>query len=798
MHQSVEVELEDDEDAVAWSQSDLSRRQSLAAELASSREDEVLALHDTKSRHYVDNLCSLVTGNMAIICWVLGGVYISRPCTKPLSAFLIVLGFLAPFAACLPIVVRQWVYLHLRLKNIVTIAILAMSALYAVWLMLGQRWAFESSSKNCDADLSTATNCVVFILYLTAVVYAAKVIWYLALRARYSYKELIASCFRDPFPNTLQMSDDDFTRLEAEVSVSNDETHHPRGVRRPLALLALTIGAWSEASSAVVQQKLYGLPTGLAYYVQVAVGEPVYPSNSSQNTFNLLVDTGSANTAIVTADCCSSTNTALYSCSASSTCADQSQDISVSYITGSWSGNFVKDTFSSSELGVISSFPFAEIEQESNFIASGYDGIIGLGFPSIASPQSNPPTPYFETIQSAKSLPNVFSLLMCGALQSLMAENVDIDDALYAGELLLGGTEGKTGETYYKDELVYTPLVQERWFNVIVTNLAVGSSRLDVDCQDINSPRAIIDSGTSNIAFPSDVYTAVVDELKSQVQKVFPEMDSSFFSDETPCCSTVCNPTDSNSSLLSLPGLSISLALDDHSDQQITVTIPPEYIWRPILLTTTFGVRACRVFGISEGDITLLGDVFMDGLFTVHDRDSLRIGLGVAKSCPNKISSTKTVRVESLGSSHSFCDCVSSSDRKKSLLASFLPFSGKPCYFWLWWMYLVVASAMIILLSIGVFIWIAWKRRRLLRELEQIRNDQRQRQRQLSTGVNSDAPTPQFNFTGGAGTPPGGPSRDLPRPSTNPHSKSTSRSPRPTMASSADLESSRQITIHTP
>lgn len=466
-----------------------------------------------------------------------------------------------------------------------------------------------------------------------------------------------------------------------------------------------------------------------------------------QNKFNLLVDTGSANTAVVTADCCSLSNTALYSCSASSTCTSKGTTVSVSYITGSWSGELVEDTFSGSSLGAVTSVPFTEITQESNFIQSGYDGIVGLGYAAIASPTTKPPTPYFDKLQSTKSLANVFSMLMCGSLQMLTQANASLESSeseLYSGELILGGTSGANGESYHQGDLMYTPLVQNKWYNVVITDIKVANASLGLACKAINTPRSIVDSGTSNLAFPSDVYAAVLAQLKTDVRKVIPAATDSFFSDEVPCCSTLCDPTNADSKIYSLPPLSISLAVDGQ-DQQITVTIPPEYIWRPILVSSTAGVtRACRVFGISEGDITLLGDVFMDGLFTVHDRANDQLGFGVAKACPNGVTSSKTVTLEALsGGSSSLCDCVSDSDKKSSLLSSYFPLgSSKPCFFWQWWMYVVLVSVVLILVSIGVVFYISWRRRQLLKELRNL---------QTSQQVNQNAP-PAMERTGSSGS----------------------------------------------
>lgn len=451
----------------------------------------------------------------------------------------------------------------------------------------------------------------------------------------------------------------------------------------------------------------------------------------------------------MTADCCALTNAALYSCAKSSTCVTQDTSVSVSYITGSWTGALVQDTFSGAGIGAaVPSVPVVAIQTESSFVQTGYDGIVGLSYAAVGSPVGKAPTPYFDKMQSAKSLANVFSMLMCGSLQMLPQSNVSLaslandSSQMYAGELVLGGADGVNGERYYQGELAYTPLVQRKWYNVVLTDVRVSGASLGLSCKALNTPRSIVDSGTSNIAFPSAVFAAVVAQLKTDVRKVLPTAPDSFFSDDVPCCSALCDPTDAGSKIYKLPPLALAFAVSG-SDQQITISIPPEYIWRPILVTTTTGsVRACRVFGISEGDITLLGDVFMDGLFTVHDREHDRLGFGVAKTCPNGVTSAKNVTVEAL--SGSLCDCVSDADRKSSLLSSYFPIgSSKPCFFWQWWMYVVVVSVVVIIVAAAVVAYLSWRRRKLLKQLQDVRAARQQRpQRQLSDGLDRNLLTP--------------------------------------------------------
>jgi hypothetical protein len=194
-----------------------SRKQKLAAKIEDSKKEQIMYLHSQKSAHWIDSIYTFIVGNMSFVCWILGGLYWQRPCEKPLQLFLMILGCLAPFAACLPILIRQWFYLHLR-ANIVAIGIFGMSTTYFIWLLICQHLAFETSPATCDAELCTATNTVVFILFLNCLMYICKVIWYLLLRVRYTYRDLFLSCFKDPYPNPFALSDEDFYKLENQMN----------------------------------------------------------------------------------------------------------------------------------------------------------------------------------------------------------------------------------------------------------------------------------------------------------------------------------------------------------------------------------------------------------------------------------------------------------------------------------------------------------------------------------------------------------------------------------------------------
>ena len=122
----------------------------------------------------------------------------------------------------------------------------------------------------------------------------------------------------------------------------------------------------------------------VAYTVGITIGFPPYdvnePDRSKSNTFQLLLDTGSSNTAVTTPSCC--TSSVLYTCI--NTCVKSTVKVSVQYVVGEWKGNIVSDSFSSSELKIHKDIQFAEIITQSDFIQSGFQGILGIAYPALA------------------------------------------------------------------------------------------------------------------------------------------------------------------------------------------------------------------------------------------------------------------------------------------------------------------------------------------------------------------------------------------------------------------------------
>ena len=422
----------------------------------------------------------------------------------------------------------------------------------------------------------------------------------------------------------------------------------------------------------------------------------------------MIVDTGSANT-VVLGSCCTNNDeaTRVFVCDNSATCRQTSTSVRVDYAKGKIEGPLVVDTFSAPSLGEIREKSFVPIQAQENFLRDDYEGLLGVAYYELASSSGDKPPTFVDALVKQRRMHDSFGLLLCGTLQTLL-QGGDTTTR-HAGQWLLGGSIGPDGEKFFAGQLFPTPIVLKRWYVVVVSDVGFGDTSLGFKCSEYNSPRAIMDSGTTNMVLSMAVFNAFMAKLVPETMALIPNFDSNFF--ENPCCGTsYCDPTSSSSPLLRLPSISVTLAMQDESgtEKHFKVTIPPEYYFRPE--RNGNGV-VCRVLGIVAGRSTVLGDVFMDGLYTYHDRVEDRIGVQVAENCPNQVVSSKTIELTT--KSTDWCDCFSSDLKSDSFLTTFNPFnSGNQCFFMFWWMYLILFSILIILISLAVILYQYYRRRK--------------------------------------------------------------------------------------
>ncbi|XP_053953863.1 lysosomal aspartic protease-like [Anastrepha ludens] len=245
-----------------------------------------------------------------------------------------------------------------------------------------------------------------------------------------------------------------------------------------------------------------------AYYGEITIGTPA-------QDFLVLFDTGSSNLWVPSSTCPTS-NTACqdhnkYKSSASSTYVANGESFSIEYGSGSLSGYLSQDTVSVAGLS-ISNQVFAEATDEpgTTFVYEPFDGILGMGYQSIAVDNVVPP--FYNLYSQGLVSSDVFSFYLARAGTSI------------GGEMILGGSDF----SYYQGELTYTSISEQGYWQFSLDGATIdGKTMCSSGCQ------AIADTGTSLIIAPYDayfVYMSVVDpdddsEVDCSLMDSLPDME---------------------------------------------------------------------------------------------------------------------------------------------------------------------------------------------------------------------------------------------------------------------------------
>ena len=229
---------------------------------------------------------------------------------------------------------------------------------------------------------------------------------------------------------------------------------------------------WEKAPTPVVVKNF----EDAQYYIEIEVGEPA-------QTFKVVPDTGSSNLWIPSKKCADSNIACLlhskYDSTKSSTYVANGTAYSIRYGSGSCSGFMSTDQVSVGGL-TVGRQGFAEVTKEPGvaFIAAHFDGILGLGFKSIAVTGAVPW--WYHAVDQHLVDEPVFAFYLNRKAGG-------------DGELLLGGVD----EAHYSGDFHYVPLTNETYWEFAMDGVAVGADKYCV-----GGCKAIADSGTSLLAGP--------------------------------------------------------------------------------------------------------------------------------------------------------------------------------------------------------------------------------------------------------------------------------------------------------
>jgi len=307
------------------------------------------------------------------------------------------------------------------------------------------------------------------------------------------------------------------------------------------------------------------------YYGTIQLGTPAVP-------FLVLFDTGSSNLWVPASNCtnCASSKTK-YNPAASSTYQPNGTDFEIRYGTGSMKGFVVHDVITIDSLQCELDFAAATNEPGVTFKVAKFDGILGLGWPSIAVDGI---IPVMQTLADERVID---SYMFAFYLQS---------DAELTGKLTLGGYDPSMATN-----ISWVAVTQENYWSVNMQKLSFGG------VVATNVTWAIIDSGTSILAGPTADVTAIA--------KQFGATDIGNNEYMVDCDAT-------------LPDMEVTLGSGAHA---VTLTVKG----------IDLRIKVCRfkifcecILGISGMDLKqplwILGDVLMRDFYTIFDFGNARVG----------------------------------------------------------------------------------------------------------------------------------------------------------------------------
>ncbi|KAH8377087.1 hypothetical protein KR093_003398 [Drosophila rubida] len=312
------------------------------------------------------------------------------------------------------------------------------------------------------------------------------------------------------------------------------------------------------------------------YYGVIAIGTP-------PQYFNVVFDTGSANLWVPSVMCLASDvacqNHNQYNASASSTYVANGSSFAIQYGTGSLTGYLSTDTVSISGLAIESqTFGEAIAQPNGSFTGVPFDGILGMGYQSIAVDQVVPP---FYNLYAQ-------GLIEEATFGFYLARNAS---APSGGQLVLGGIDNQL----FSGNLTYVPVSQPGYWQFEMVSAVMGGYVVCSNCQ------AIADTGTSLLACPGSAYSTLNQLIGGQL------IDGDYYVD----CATVD----------SLPALSFNLGG--------TIFELPAAAYISVF-SENDATYCMSSFTYIDSDFWILGDVFIGQYYTQFDFAQNRVGFAPA------------------------------------------------------------------------------------------------------------------------------------------------------------------------
>ena len=304
---------------------------------------------------------------------------------------------------------------------------------------------------------------------------------------------------------------------------------------------------------------------------------------ANKQPFNLLFDTGSAWLWVGEKSAGLSNH---YECSSSHSCDKRDHTYQLMYGQGQGYGHLTYDQIHFGENLTANAQPFLLVPAIQNMGTLMGDGILGLGFKSLSENHAT----FLDTLQEQGVIENkVFSMYLGSDPTSTGDET---------GDFILGGYD----PYYMTSEFTHFDVTDDNYWAINFQGVKLGNQSLSLP----KGAKAIIDSGTSLMSFPS-----------STVKDI-----SSYLSSMGIFCNVVA-------------GLPIFCDCPNSFDDFPNITLTFDQEWSATLtgrdyVTNVAGECMLGFQLVDYMNYVILGDIFMRKYYTLFDADNMRIGFADA------------------------------------------------------------------------------------------------------------------------------------------------------------------------